>query len=561
MRSPTRSTYTYLTLVGILIVVVLAARVDFGGSDPATAPDRPAVQKTEPGVYGADGQPSPRLLNDLWSSYGHAATCSQWSGADGMQAIRLSQNKIAWFFSDTFLGPVQPDGSRPPLGTSMIQNSLVVQTTAPDGRNRMSTVTGGGTCGGSGSTLDPGPQSLVPRPVQKPRPWYWAADNAIVGNTLVKFYNRFHFGDPTARYVPEGTVIARFKMSDLTAKTPPAAMRPPTTEIPSYTPVPGGSPILWGGAVLVDGGTTYVYGWATADVHVQDKRLYLARVPSRTLADFRTWRFYAGAGTWSERQSGAQPLQPIGAGLSVSNGFSVAKLGGKYWLIQHEPDLFDADIVAYPAATPWSSFDVTKRVHLFHAPEVGRDAAHDYRMIYEARLIPALSTRRRLVIGYSVNSSGVSAGCRNLVSYTDKIYRPRFITVPRSLFTTGRTDGQGVSYDPRPVSDAAKQHPGQWHDTWSGRTCPALRRVTSISTRFSPDGGITLSWPSTGLDVWYRVYVRDGRGGRYRLAGRTLDPSITLTGYRPGSTHEWKVVPMNVRNDAGPPATIRQKLP
>ncbi|HEY3683021.1 MAG TPA: hypothetical protein VGL93_08265 [Streptosporangiaceae bacterium] len=557
MRSPARSTYTYLTLVGVVLVLVFAARVDLftPGQDP---PRRQGGGATEPGLMGADGQPSPRRLNDMWATYGHAASCSQWSGADGMQAIRLTPDKIAWFFSDTFLGPVNPDGSRPLFGTSMIQNSMVVQTTEPDGDNRLTTVTGGGTCGKPTSA---GPRALLPRPPETPRPWYWAADNAIVGHTLVKFYNRFHYGGP--RYIPEGTVIARFPMDDLTAKRTPTVQHPPTTAIPSYTPNPGGSPILWGGAVLVDGGTTYVYGWATPDINVQDKRLYLARVPSRSLADFGAWSFYAGAGTWSTSQTRAQPLQPIGAPLSVSNGFTVAKIGGRYWLIQHEPDLFDPDIVAYPAATPWSSFDVRRRIHLFRAPEVGRDAAHDWRMIYEARLIPALSTRKRLVIGYSVNSAAVSTGCRNLVEHTDKIYRPRFITVPTSVFTTGRMD-EGVSYDPREVSNAARQFYGQWHDTWSGSACPKLKRIVYIGAQPGMDGSVTLSWPSVGLDVWYRVYARDRTGagwGPYRLVNRTFNPSVTLTGYKHGSTHQWKVVPVNVRNQAGPPISIRQKLP
>lgn len=565
MRSPARSTYTYLTLVGVLVVLVFAARGMFApgdgsGSGSGSAPDDRAHPHTLPGVTGADGEPSPRLLNDMWARYGHSASCSQWSGADGMQAIRLNRNKIAWFFSDTFLGPVNKDGSRPLFGKTMIQNSMVIQTTGSDGRNSLATVTGGGTCGDAESG---GPKALLPRPEATPRPWYWAAGDAIVGNTLVKFYNRFHYGGP--RYIPEGTVMARFDMSQLTAQSPPKVQRPPTTRIPSYTPVPGGSPILWGASVLVDGPTTYIYGWETADVNVQDKRLYLARVPSRSLADFGAWSFYAGSGTWTTAQSDARPLQPVGAKLSVSNGFTVAKLGGRYWLIQHEPDLFDADIVAYPAATPWSSFDVSKRIELFHAPEVGPDVAHDFRMIYEARLLPALSTRDRLVIGYSVNSAGVSAGCRNLVTYTDKIYRPRFITVPRSVFTAGRRPAHAsVSYDPRPVSNAARRFHGPWHNTWSGRACPRLRRIVYIGARPGKDGSVTLSWPDAGLDVWYRVSVRDrvgGHWGPYRVVAKTFNPAVTLTGYRRGSTHRWKVVPMNVKNDSGPPITIKQTLP
>lgn len=563
MRSPARSTYTYLTLIGVVLIVVFAVQghVNVFGSDPGRP--QPRQRASGPDITTADGQPAPRGLNDMWARYGHDATCAQWSGADGMQAIRLNKRKIAWFFSDTFLGPVNPDGSRPMFGTTMIKNSMVIQTTNGRGKINLSTVTGGNTCHGT----DQRPSSahaMLPRPHHDPRPWYWAADNAIVGDTLVKFYNRFHYGGP--RYIPEGSVMARFAMSDLTAAPAPTVQHPPLTKIPSVTPDPGGSPILWGAAVLVDGPTTYVYGWATPDVNIQDKHLYLAKVASGSLADFHAWRFYAGSGTWSTSQVGARPLQPPGEELSVSNGFTVAKLGGRYWLIQHEPDLFDPDIVAYPATTPGGAFDTSQKVHLFRAPEVGRDAEHDWRMIYEARLIPALSTRKRLVIGYSVNSAAVSAGCRNLVGHTDKIYRPRFITVPRSVFGLGasRTADRTVHHDPRPVSHAARKFHDEWHDTWSGRACPKLKRIVYIGAQPGQDGSITLKWPSSGLDVWYHVFVRKREGsgwGPYRPQRRTFRTSVTLSGYQRGGTYEWKVVPMNVRNDSGPPITIRQTLP
>ena len=63
-------------------------------------------------------------------------------------------------------------------------------------------------------------------------------------------------------------------------------------------------------------------------------------------------------------------------------------------------------------------------------PAIGLDAAHDYRILYEARAEPALSTRNTLVISYNVNSVGVNTGCQPMASYTNTVTLPRFVTVP-----------------------------------------------------------------------------------------------------------------------------------
>src|SRR3546814_7596163 len=71
-----------------------------------------------------------------WSS----DVCSSdlgWTGADSTFSLPLHGGATGWFFSDTFLGDVLPDGSRP-ADAPFINNSIVV-----DGHGALRTVTGG----------------------------------------------------------------------------------------------------------------------------------------------------------------------------------------------------------------------------------------------------------------------------------------------------------------------------------------------------------------------------------------------------------------------------------
>src|SRR3569833_297363 len=71
-----------------------------------------------------------------WTRAGDTAGPSQRSGADGTSSVPLPDGRTAWVFSDTYLGPVNADGSRE-NGVGFVRNSLVVQ----DG-DRLTTVAG-----------------------------------------------------------------------------------------------------------------------------------------------------------------------------------------------------------------------------------------------------------------------------------------------------------------------------------------------------------------------------------------------------------------------------------
>jgi hypothetical protein len=503
------------------------------GADPPTASAEP-------------GQPYASALTNEWVTYGRGATCADWAGADGIQGTRLNQSTIAWFFSDTYLGTVRENV--PGFQGNLITNSLVIQRAG-----KRTTVTGGGACPWDRLPADK-PRSMVT--TGRHKQWYWGADGMVTGDQMVKFFHRFAWGP--ARYEPRATAVTTVPVHKLTARKPPKALQLRPHELPSVRPVPGGTPIMWGVALLPAGDTVYVYGWQAPDSRIQQKRLYLARAPRSRLADMTAWTYYAGAGQWTALQTGARPVQPYGSEFEVSSAFSVAQLGGRYWLIQHSPAFDSPDIVAIPGATPWGPFDTRQRKLLYRAPGVGDDAEHDYKIVYDARVMTPLSTQETVVIGYNVNTIAVNAGCRSLDYYTDIFYRPRFITVPAAEFGQHDTQAQGVGAGRElPYTPLVRQHPSQWYNTWNYQEgCPPVAAVTGVTARSSEPGTLTLTWRSAGADVSYRVYRRPaGSSARFTLVRTVTTPEVTIDGLSSGKRYEWRVQPINWKDYAGPSTT------
>lgn len=408
---------------------------------------------------GSDGGLSPSTLDAQWIAYSDHSNCAEWAGGDGVSALRLNSRQIAWFFADTFLGPAGPK-----IGFShrsgFVHNSLVIQTTAGS-RTKLVTLTGGGTCGRRRR-----PRSIVHPTHTSATARFWDADGVRIGGTIVKFYNGYRHG--RIPYAPTGTTIASFSVSKLSAtgrSRPNAGVFAPSLRaIPKYIPRTGGTPIVWGSAVLKSGSTVFIYGWQSPSVTSSQRRLYLARVKASRLADFAAWRFYAG-GQWSASQSLAVPINSAAGDVNVASAFSVVAMAGRYWLIQ-AVGLGDPDIYAYPAPAPWGPFDAHQGILLYRAPGIGLDAANDFRILYEARAEPALSTSKTLVVSYNVNSEAVTGACKSITAFTNAFTQPRFIAVPKSAFTAPQASVQDlVRAGSLQYPKVTQQHPAQWFDS------------------------------------------------------------------------------------------------
>ncbi len=559
MASPVRKLEIGLAVCGLLagFGATLAGIAAFRNQHhPAGA----SAASTPTGIdSGSGSQPSPAALDAEWASYSGQSTCADWAGGDGVSALRLNSSQIAWFFSDSYLGPSSPVTGFSGL-SGFVHNLVVMQTTA--GRSsRFVTLTGGGACAGPGQSSTsalPAVSASASQAVRR-RQRFWDEDGIVVGGYAVKFYNSYLPGPQP--FIPVGTEIARFPVSLLAAAGRGPAYggtaRPLLAALPSYTPPDGGTPIVWGAALLRAGMTVYVYGWQSPDPRVDTRQLYLARVPAALLTDFGDWRFYAGAGQWRAGQESARPVQPAGTDLSVSTGFSVTPMGGRYWLIQQAVQAGSPDIDAYPAPEPWGPFDPASGILVYRSPDIGLDEAHDYRIMYEARTEPALSTSQRLMISYNVNSEAVTTGCVPLSAYTDTITQPRFIAVPRAAFTAtrpGTLNRDRVVAGPSPYPPITRKDPGQWFNGWAYQGgCPPVPAVYDVAAR-QDKGTLWLEWPNMGLGLRYRVYVRRIGDPRYGFSRTISSPAITLTGLSHGKTYKIRVVAVNLRQHAGPGA-------
>jgi hypothetical protein len=574
-HAPARRRRRGLELGGLVIGVIAGVSIALVWLLPARDhPSRPVapsthapvlVPSTQPPVLagGSAGQPDPAALDGEWIAYSDHSTCADWAGGDGVSAIRLNSSQLAWFFSDTFIGPAGPTIGFSHL-SGFAHNAVVVQTTTGRGSTFV-TMTGGGACTGPGGPGNAapvvGPPSAVPGGASER---YWDEDGIEISGTVVKFYNQY-----LARrfpFVPVGTVIATFPASQLSSagrgSQYGAVARPGLVPLPSYTPPSGGSPILWGAALLRVGNTVYIYGAQSPNVQVPGHRLYLARVPASQLTTFSAWRFYTGAGTWAAGQHNAEPVQPPGSGLSVASGFSVIQAGHRYWLIQGGVTPGGPDIDAYPARAPWGPFDFGAGRLLYRDPSIGLHAADDYRILYEARVEPALSTRDTLVISYNVNSEAVSTGCLPMSFFTNTVTLPRFIAVPLAAFgaspgAPGNSARSGPQDDPRIVP----RDPSQWFDAWDypGTGCPPVPGLVSVQAR-PGTAKVTLSWPDAGLGIHYRVYLQGpGEPGGTPVA-TAYAHGATITGLQPGD-YQATVVPVSFKTKTGPAARVTFTVP
>lgn len=348
-----------------------------GGGTAAAAGGWPPV------LAGATPDVGQTGLFDAYSDSGVG-----WTGADSTYSVRLPDGRIVWIFSDSWLGPNGPNGTRP-TDAPFINNSFVVQR----GRT-LTTVHGGTAAAPTGVVTPPG--------VTDGSQWYWAGAGHLGDGTLdVTYHLMKRTGTGQWDWGWAADSLARFRLDDLSLID--------LTELPSA--VPNLESASWQAS---DGGWTYIY--RTEDLG-DTKYLHVARVAGRDLRD--DWRYWTGTG-WSAAQADSARVMP-----GVANEFSVTRLG-RGWLLltQDTTELFSAKIVGYFGTSPTGPF--TGKTLLYTTPETGAAGSyHDANIFtYNPHVHPELSTPDTLLVSYNVNTMD------NDEQYSDiSIYRPRFVDV------------------------------------------------------------------------------------------------------------------------------------
>ena len=328
-------------------------------------------------------------LTDLFGDYGD--TAGQWTGADSAYSVELPDGRIAWIYSDTFLGEVDANGGRP-LDSPFIHNSINV-----DDDGVITTYTGGTAAA---------PESLVKVDgADEAKDWYWFGDATVHDNELQVLLVEFvKTGDTMWDFRFDGNAVATFDAT--------------TLELLSVHDLATDG-INWGSAIYEnpDDGYTYVYG--VEDLGAQ-KFAHLARVAGGDLADGQ-WEYLGDAG-WSTDPSATKRILE-----GVSNEFSVSKYQGRYTLVTGDAtEILSSKIVMYRSDSlegPW-----TGKTVLYSTPETSGNV-----FTYNAKAHPELGNGHTLLVTYNVNSFDTN----DLYTDVDN-YRPRYVEVDAKISNSSK---------------------------------------------------------------------------------------------------------------------------
>ncbi|MFC0528744.1 fibronectin type III domain-containing protein [Phytohabitans kaempferiae] len=520
-------------------------------------------------------------LNELFNAYGDQG--GHWTGGDETVSVELPDGRVAWFFGDTMLGTVNPDGTRP-RGTPMVHNSVVIQ----DGDTLTETLIGG---------TPTNPHQFVGTPSTDPDDLgWWPGEARVVGGELHVFYTHVgHGGGGALSFTTLDQAVARFSLPDLT--------------LVSLTPLGLGKQIDWG-AAAVPGGDGYIYVYGTANDGAT-RNMYVARAPENTVTNAASLRFWNGQ-SWSALESqAARVMTDVGA------GFSVKEHNGRYVLVTFdESQPFTARILGFSAETPTGPF-LHPRL-LYQAPEASGNT-----YVYNARIHPEQSSSGDFVVSYNVNSfdpDDVYANARR--------YRPKFVDVtlpppvdasllpdaPRALTGSANSTGAvnlswtmpggaknsnvvyrvyqrnadaGATQFTRPSGTVSATsttvgifNPGVYEfrvtaQNTSGEGPPSLpvsvvvvipppaQAPANLTGTANPDGSVSLSWGAVSGAGWinYRVYQRNLTANEADFAeARSAVVNGTtarITGLTRGGVYEFRVHAFNGGGE-GPPSNVVQ---
>lgn len=301
-----------------------------------------------------------------------------WTGGDGTLSVPLPDGRSVWFFGDTLLGHVDPDGRRAP-DTPFIRNCLVVQE-----GNRLETLHGGS----AGR-----PEDFFPSPAEGH--WYWPGHGVVSGGRLLVFLHRFRAQAPELwAWEWIGTDLATLSLPDL--------------RLEGIRSTAASNGVLYGVCLLVDGGFIYIFGTRDA---AHPKEAHVARAAAGAL-DGR-WEYFDGC-SWSVRQEDSAPVL-----VGVSTQFAVNRVGSRFVLVSmdgREP--FSNAILVFRAPAPQGPW--RDPLPVLRAPEARGDV-----VAYNPFIHPQFTASGRLLVSYNLNHIRDPTAL-----YRDAaLYRPRFLRV------------------------------------------------------------------------------------------------------------------------------------
>ena len=321
-----------------------------------------------------------------------------WIGADGNYSIQVAPERILWFFSDTLVGRIE-NGRR--VDTKMINNSVGVQTTMPDGPS-IEFFHGTNTKGEPAAIFIP----------DVPLNWYWLLGGVCIEGRVHLFLWEFTKSTDPGVFGFRNVGVTHAEIEN--PQDSPTEWKVTRRTLP-FTEVSTVQQVLFGSAVMQHGEFVYIYGvQETPQVKFSPRHMLVARVPVAQLGDHSRWEFRTASG-WSKDFHEATSQS---SGISSECSVSYLPTLQQFVTISHG-DLLSPKITARFAEHPWGPWSPAQDVWTCPEP-----AAKKGYFAYSGKAHPELSVGDEMILTYAVNSFQFA----DLFS-DPSLYWPRFVRV------------------------------------------------------------------------------------------------------------------------------------
>lgn len=331
-----------------------------------------------------------------------------WTGADGSYSLLLPDGTNLWYWSDSYIGTVNPTTRLRSSDLFQAHNSLTIQNQSA---NTLTTI-----------GYPPNTSSyFVPT---KKGDWFWVGDGLVI--------------EPSPGVYQIKIMLLEWTPSIKLAGESVATLSWPSLSIVSIVPVAlPNTTIEWGSRIMQVGSTFYIYG--LKDPGTDTKTPYLAKTQSvNNLTKPSAWLYWnATQKKWLAGQSNATALSGVAA---ITPEYSVDQMtwsGGTFYLMtgmdpQHPPyPLWDAVTTWYSCSPqgPW-----TNKTTVYTTPEAGANGCKAGTLItYNPKAHPELTDSDGILLTYNVNANDSA----DLVCAND--YMPRFLRLSIPGVTTAAT--------------------------------------------------------------------------------------------------------------------------
>ena len=317
-----------------------------------------------------------------------------WIGGDGAFSVSLPKGKVAWLFSDTWIGKVR-DGKR--TDATMVNNTIGIQKSGFSPLD-YSVATD---FGGKARSM------IVP---SDGHGWFWLQAAGFAEGKLYQFLNQLEkSGD---------SVVFGFRSIGLwlgitpNANEEPSRWRTRQVKLDNTIFEPKRT-LVWGSSVLIQGKTAYVYG--TDDIRRVgglDRFLVVARAPADKIDEPSSWEYFEGKSWKKDFRISAH----IADGFATEH--SITRFGRGY-LAVYTANGLSSKIMARYSENPWGPWSTATLLY-----ECSEMASIPKSFTYAAKAHASLSRGDEVVMSYVVNSTDFWDVARKA-----SLYWPRFVRV------------------------------------------------------------------------------------------------------------------------------------